>query len=82
MMSYFEFIILNFVFVVLKYSQIYYKYLQFNKYTELQYHGIKKIVMVFKNDTVVSLNFGILQSPKGNKEKYNSFNPDFWQAYY
>ena len=50
MMSYFEFI-------VLKYSQIYYKYLQFNTYTELQYHEIEKFVTVSKNDTAVSLNF-------------------------
>ena len=63
MMSYCEFIVLNFVFLVLKYSQIYCKYLQFNKYTELQYHGINKIVTVFKNDIAVSLNFSILESP-------------------
>ena len=57
MMLYFEFI-------VLKYSQIYYKYFQFNKHTELQYHGIENFVTVSKNDIVVLLNFGILQSPK------------------
>ena len=39
---------------VLKYSQIYYKYFQFNKYTELRYYSIENFVMV---------NFGILQSP-------------------
>ena len=55
-MSYFEFIIL-------KYSQIYYKYPQLNKYTELRYHGIGTFVMVPKNDIAVLLNFGILQRP-------------------
>ena len=29
-----------FEFIVLKYSQIYYKYFQFNKYTKLQYPNI------------------------------------------
>ena len=47
--------------MVLKYSQIY-EHMQFNKYTELQYHGMEKFVMVSKSDTAVSLNFGILQS--------------------
>ena len=62
MISYFEFNT-YFEFIVLKYSQIYYKYFQFNKFTELQYHGIENFVMVSKNDTAVLLNFGILQSP-------------------
>ena len=59
--------ILNFItyfeFIVLKYSQTYYKYFLFNKHTELRYHGIENFVTVSKNDIVVLLNFGILQSP-------------------
>ena len=52
--------------MVLKYSQIYFKYFQFNKYTELQYHDIENFVTVSKNDIAVLLHFGILQSPSGN----------------
>ena len=63
MMLYFEFYNTYFEFIVLKCSQIYYKYFQFNKYMELQYHGIENFVMVSENDIVVLLNFGILQSP-------------------
>ena len=37
--------------------------IQFNKYTELQYHGTENFVTVSKNDIAVLLNFGILQSP-------------------
>ena len=44
-------------FIVLKYSQIYYKYFQFNEYTELRYHGITNFVTVLKNDIAVLLNF-------------------------
>ena len=46
--------------MVFKYSEIYYKLLQFNKYTELHYQGIEEFVMVSKNNITVSLNFGIL----------------------
>ena len=50
-----------FEFIVLKYSQIYF---QFNKYTELRYHGIENFVTVSKNDIAAILNFDILQSPR------------------
>ena len=32
-------------------------------YDKYQHHGIGKVMMVSKNDTVVILKFGILQSP-------------------
>ena len=56
----------NFEFIVLKYPQIYhksYKYLFFNKYIKLQYHGIEKFMTVSKIDIVVLLKFDILHSP-------------------
>ena len=52
-----------FEFIVLKYSKIYYKYFQFNKYTKSQYPNIENFVRVSKNDIAVLLNFGILQRP-------------------
>ena len=54
-----------FKFIVLKYSQIYYKYFKFNKFTELRYYSIENFETVSKkyNNIAVLLNFGILHSP-------------------
>ena len=56
-----------FEFIVLKYSQIYYKYFQFNRYTELRYHGIENFVMVSKNDiAVLRTKFWYIAEPYGH----------------
>ena len=61
MMSYFNIRNYNtyFEFIVHKHVK---KYLQFNKFTELRYHGIANFLTVSKNDNALLLNFGILQS--------------------
>ena len=62
MMSYFNIRNYNTYFEFIVHKHMLKKYLQFNKFTELRYHGIANFVTVSKNDIALLLNFGILQS--------------------